>query len=267
MAAASGDVKEQALALVRRKNKIEAIKLVRERLASASKRPRIKWKPGRKSHDRPGVQVSRLGRGCAGWVREDAAPGTATGEPPARRRQRGRTGSGRVSSERWAAGSFGSSDAAAAPAHAQKDPSGLAWIVLAKGSGTEAAGPSARVLVQYTGGWTRDGRMCLIVLAKPERVPSCRRWIENDSRFPGWSRVDDQGRRSAGRILAALAYGDDPAREGAICWAVFTFDVGVSRGYPRYFPLHPKTLRCWPLRQSYSRLAFVYRVLREVLSS
>lgn len=31
MAAASGDVKEQALALVRRKNKIEAIKLVRER--------------------------------------------------------------------------------------------------------------------------------------------------------------------------------------------------------------------------------------------
>jgi large subunit ribosomal protein L7/L12 len=31
MAAASGDVKEQAMALVRRKNKIEAIKLVRER--------------------------------------------------------------------------------------------------------------------------------------------------------------------------------------------------------------------------------------------
>ena len=31
MAAAAGDVKEQALALVRQKNKIEAIKLVRER--------------------------------------------------------------------------------------------------------------------------------------------------------------------------------------------------------------------------------------------
>ena len=50
------------------------------------------------------------------------------------------------------------SDVAAAPADAEKSPSGLAWKVLAKGTGTEHPMPNDRVTVNYTG-WTTDGKM------------------------------------------------------------------------------------------------------------
>jgi peptidylprolyl isomerase len=49
-------------------------------------------------------------------------------------------------------------DVAAAPADAQKSPSGLAWKVLSPGKGTTHPKPEDRVTVDYTG-WTTDGRM------------------------------------------------------------------------------------------------------------
>jgi len=49
-------------------------------------------------------------------------------------------------------------DVAAVPADAQKSASGLAWKVLAAGTGTTKPSPLDRVTVNYTG-WTADGRM------------------------------------------------------------------------------------------------------------
>jgi peptidylprolyl isomerase len=50
------------------------------------------------------------------------------------------------------------SDVAAAPADAEKSPSGLAWKVLEKGTGTEHPTINDIVTVHYTG-WTTDGKM------------------------------------------------------------------------------------------------------------
>lgn len=49
-------------------------------------------------------------------------------------------------------------DVAAPPADAQKTATGLAYKVLAKGTGTTHPGPTSRVKVHYTG-WTTDGKM------------------------------------------------------------------------------------------------------------
>ena len=49
-------------------------------------------------------------------------------------------------------------DVAAPPADAKTTPSGLAYKVISKGSGTEHPEPTARVKVHYTG-WTTDGKM------------------------------------------------------------------------------------------------------------
>ena len=49
-------------------------------------------------------------------------------------------------------------DVAAVPADAQRSPSGLAWKVLAAGSGTRHPRPTSTVVAHYTG-WTPDGTM------------------------------------------------------------------------------------------------------------
>jgi peptidylprolyl isomerase len=49
-------------------------------------------------------------------------------------------------------------DVAAAPADAEKTPSGLASKVLQKGTGTEKPSSDSKVKVHYTG-WTTDGKM------------------------------------------------------------------------------------------------------------
>src|SRR5688572_15582165 len=49
-------------------------------------------------------------------------------------------------------------DVAAPPANAQKSESGLAWVVLKPGTGTEKPNPDDKVTVHYTG-WSADGTM------------------------------------------------------------------------------------------------------------
>ncbi len=49
-------------------------------------------------------------------------------------------------------------DVAAAPAHATRTPSGLAYVVLAPGTGTARPTRAQSAQVHYTG-WTTDGRM------------------------------------------------------------------------------------------------------------
>lgn len=45
----------------------------------------------------------------------------------------------------------------AIPADAQKTASGISWIVLKPGTGTDHPAPTSQVLVHYTG-WTMDGK-------------------------------------------------------------------------------------------------------------
>jgi peptidylprolyl isomerase len=71
-------------------------------------------------------------------------------------------------------------DVAAAPADAQTTPSGLAFKVLAPGSGTERPVPGDGVEIHYTG-WTPDGKMIDSSVARgvPLSLPL-------ESASPGW---------------------------------------------------------------------------------
>lgn len=114
-------------------------------------------------------------------------------------------------------------DVAAPPENAQRSASGVAWVVLAKGTGVDEAGPEGRVLVHYTG-WTRDGRMfdSSYQRSAPTMLPL-------DRTVPGFrdgvaSMTKGEKRRIW--IPAELAYGDRPASEGAPAGQL-TFDIEV----------------------------------------
>jgi peptidylprolyl isomerase len=71
-------------------------------------------------------------------------------------------------------------DVAAVPADAEQGKSGLAWKVLAPGTGTRKPSAHSTVRVHYTG-WTTDGKMfdSSIARAKPAVLPL-------DAVIPGW---------------------------------------------------------------------------------
>jgi FKBP-type peptidyl-prolyl cis-trans isomerase len=71
-------------------------------------------------------------------------------------------------------------DVAAAPASAEKTPSGLATLVLKKGEGDKKPGPKSVVTVHYTG-WTPDGKSfdSSIPRGRPAQFPI-------DRVIPGW---------------------------------------------------------------------------------
>jgi peptidylprolyl isomerase len=103
-------------------------------------------------------------------------------------------------------------DVAAAPANAEKSASGLAWVVLQPGTGTEKPGPRDTVEVHYTG-WQTDGKMfdSSVQRGRPAKFPLNRV-------IKGWTeglQLMVQGEKRRFWIPADLAYGDKPARPGA----------------------------------------------------
>lgn len=71
-------------------------------------------------------------------------------------------------------------DVAAVPADAQKSASGLAWKVLAPGTGTTHPTAASRVVAHYTG-WTTDGQMF-----DSSRVSGVPLDYELSQLIPGW---------------------------------------------------------------------------------
>lgn len=100
-------------------------------------------------------------------------------------------------------------DVASPPANAEKTASGLASLVLTKGSGTRKPSATSRVRVHYTG-WTTDGKAfdSSVARGKPAEFPLNRV-------IPGWTEglqlmVEGEERRIW--IPEALAYKGRPGR-------------------------------------------------------
>jgi len=112
-------------------------------------------------------------------------------------------------------------DVAAPPPNAQRSESGLAWIVLKPGTGTDKPNPDDKVSVHYTG-WSADGTMfdSSEVRGRPATF-SLNRVIA------GWTEgvgMMTKGERRRFWIPGKLAYGDKPQRPGAPAGQL-TFDV------------------------------------------
>jgi peptidylprolyl isomerase len=71
-------------------------------------------------------------------------------------------------------------DVAAVPADAQRSASGLAWKVLAPGTGTRHPRPTSTVVAHYTG-WTTDGKMFDSSVARGEPLT-----YPLNKLIPGW---------------------------------------------------------------------------------
>ena len=108
----------------------------------------------------------------------------------------------------------------AAPADAQKTPSGLATKVQTRGTGTVHPGPADKVTVNYTG-WTTDGKS---FDSTDTHGPAT---FEVDRLIPGWTeglQLMVVGEKRRMWIPANLAYGEHPKHEGAPAGDL-TFDV------------------------------------------
>ncbi|WP_438024710.1 FKBP-type peptidyl-prolyl cis-trans isomerase [Sorangium sp. So ce233] len=112
-------------------------------------------------------------------------------------------------------------DVKAPPKSAKKTPSGLAYQVLQKGTGTEHPKPTSRVTVHYTG-WTTDGKMfdSSIVRDEPATFPV-------GGVIKGWTegvQLMVKGEKARFWIPAELAYGEKPTRPGAPA-GMLVFDI------------------------------------------
>jgi FKBP-type peptidyl-prolyl cis-trans isomerase len=112
-------------------------------------------------------------------------------------------------------------DVAAPPANAQKSESGLAWVVLKPGTGTDKPNPDDKVTVHYTG-WSADGTMfdSSEVRGRPTTFSLSRV-------IAGWTEgvgLMTKGERRRFWIPGKLAYGDKPVRPGMPSGQL-TFDV------------------------------------------
>ena len=108
-------------------------------------------------------------------------------------------------------------DVAAAPADAQRTPSGLASKVIQPGTGTARPGPRDRVTVHYTG-WTADGAMFDSSVARGEPAT-----FGLDGVIPGWTeglQLMVQGERRRFWIPANLAYEGRRGPQGTLVFDV-----------------------------------------------
>jgi len=112
-------------------------------------------------------------------------------------------------------------DVKAPPASAKKTASGLAYRVLAPGTGTTHPTATSNVIVQYSG-WTPDGKMfdSSVVRGEPVR-------FRLDNVIKGWTEgveLMTKGEKARFWIPGALAYGDKPTRPGAPA-GMLVFDI------------------------------------------
>jgi len=112
-------------------------------------------------------------------------------------------------------------DVAAPPADARKTPSGLAYRVLEKGTGTRHPSPTSVVEVHYSG-WTTDGKMFDSSIARGRTAT-----FPLDGVISGWTeglQLMVEGEKARFWIPGSLAYGDEPSSPGAPA-GTLVFDV------------------------------------------
>ncbi|MGD0838224.1 MAG: FKBP-type peptidyl-prolyl cis-trans isomerase [Polyangia bacterium] len=149
-------------------------------------------------------------------------------------------------------------DVAAAPADAEKTASGLAWKVLAPGTGKEHPGAEDTVKVHYTG-WMTDGKMfdSSVVRGQPAEFPL-------DHVIKGWTEgvaLMVEGEKRRFWIPASLAYGDTPRRPGGP-FGTLVFDIellGIKKAPPA--PAVPTDVAGVPKNAKKTASGLAYRVL------
>ena len=112
-------------------------------------------------------------------------------------------------------------DVAAPPANAETTSSGLASVVLTKGTGDEKPSAQDRVTVHYTG-WTKDGKMFDSSEVRGQPATFALTQV-----IKGWTeglQLMTKGEKRRFWIPGELAYGDKPRRPGAPAGQL-TFDV------------------------------------------
>jgi peptidylprolyl isomerase len=100
-------------------------------------------------------------------------------------------------------------DVTAPPAAAMSTKSGLSWIVLRPGTGTEYPKKRSTVVVHYTG-WTTDGAMFDSTILKGEPAE-----FQLDKVIPGWTeglQLMTEGEKRRFWIPAKLAYGGEKGK-------------------------------------------------------
>lgn len=116
-------------------------------------------------------------------------------------------------------------DVAAAPADAQRTPSGLAYKVLKKGTGSVHPEATSVVLVHYSG-WTTDGKMFDSSVKRGEPIS-----FPLNRVIKGWTeglQLMVVGEKTRFWIPGNLAYGDTPSRPGAPA-GTLVFDVELLK--------------------------------------
>jgi len=149
-------------------------------------------------------------------------------------------------------------DVAAPPATATKTPSGLAYVVLQPGTGTDHPAPPDSVKVHYTG-WTKDGRMFDSSVARKQPAQFGVTQV-----IKGWTeglQLMTTGEKARFWIPAELAYGETPKRPGAPAGQL-TFDVELLEiTKPPPPPEVPKDVAAPPASAKKTASGLRYRVL------
>jgi peptidylprolyl isomerase len=112
-------------------------------------------------------------------------------------------------------------DVKAPPATAKKTPSGLAYRLLKKGTGTASPKATDRVTVNYSG-WTTDGKMFDSSVTRGEPATFALNGV-----IKGWTegvQLMHVGETMRFWIPADIAYGDKPTRPGAPA-GMLVFDI------------------------------------------
>jgi FKBP-type peptidyl-prolyl cis-trans isomerase len=112
-------------------------------------------------------------------------------------------------------------DVAAAPADAQRTPTGLVSKVLKAGTGTRHPRPNSQVVVHYTG-WTTDGKMFDSSVARGEPAT-----MSLDGVIAGWTEGVQMmvvGEKRRFWIPAGLAYEGKDGPQGTL-----VFDIELIR--------------------------------------
>ncbi len=155
-------------------------------------------------------------------------------------------------------------DVAAPPANAQKTASGLAFIVLTPGTGTEHPTDEDRIAVRYAG-WTRDGKMFdtskVTIQLKNTKLLSDHPKSYALPQIKGWTegvKLMTKGEKRRFWIPAELAYGDVPKGPDKPAGPL-TFDIELVDIKP--LPKAPADVAKPPATATHTKSGLAYRVL------
>jgi FKBP-type peptidyl-prolyl cis-trans isomerase len=151
------------------------------------------------------------------------------------------------------------SDVAAAPADADKTPTGLASKVLTAGTGDKHPGAEDTVTVHYTG-WTTDGRMfdSSVKRGEPAEFPL-------NGVIKGWTegvQLMVVGEKRRFWIPGDLAYGETPRRPGAPA-GTLVFDVELLGIKPVVTVEVPTDVAAAPADAEKTASGIAYKVLQK----